>query len=91
MSWDTSKSAMAIVCSVSLQVLVEAKVADDCQKFLDAIAEYDSMTRLDGWKKQLLLQVKKMLTAVAEEEENSEDKGKAGDGDETKDALEDSA
>ncbi|KAL3146836.1 hypothetical protein ABBQ38_014810 [Trebouxia sp. C0009 RCD-2024] len=60
-----------------LMSLVEAKVADDCQKFLDAVAEYDSLTRLDGWKTQLLVGVKKILTAVAEGpgEENVEDKG----------------
>lgn len=81
------------VCSVPMQSLVEAKVADDCQKFLDAVAEYDSLTRLDGWKTQLLVGVKKILTAVAEGpgEENVEDKGKAGDAAEAKGADEDSA
>lgn len=57
------------VCSVHVQSLVEAKEVGDSQKFTDAIAEYDSMTRLDGWKTQLLLRVKKRLTAVAEGEE----------------------
>lgn len=52
-----------------MQSLVEAKEIGDSQKFTDAIAEYDSMTRLDGWKTQLLLRVKKRLTAVAEGEE----------------------
>ena len=55
----------------ALQALVEAKESGDSQKFTDAIAEYDSMTRLDGWKTQLLLRVKKRLTAVAEGEEEA--------------------
>ena len=52
-----------------MQSLAEATEVGDSQKFTDAIAEYDSMTRLDGWKTQLLLRVKKRLTAVAEGEE----------------------
>lgn len=52
-----------------MQSLADAREVGDSQKFTDAIAEYDSMTRLDGWKTQLLLRVKKRLTAVAEGEE----------------------
>ena len=52
-----------------MQSLAEAREVGDSQKFTDAIAEYDSMTRLDGWKTQLLLRVKKRLTAVVEGEE----------------------
>ncbi|KAL3134901.1 hypothetical protein ABBQ32_007867 [Trebouxia sp. C0010 RCD-2024] len=52
-----------------LMALAEAREVGDSQKFTDAIAEYDSMTRLDGWKTQLLLRVKKRLTDVAEGEE----------------------
>ena len=52
-----------------VQSLMEAKEVGDSQKFTDAIAEYDSMTRLDPWKTQLLLRVKKRLAAVAEGEE----------------------
>jgi Soluble NSF attachment protein, SNAP len=31
--------------------------AGDSQKFADALAEFDSMTRLDAWKTSLLLKV----------------------------------
>ncbi|DBA73301.1 hypothetical protein WJX77_003916 [Trebouxia sp. C0004] len=49
--------------------LAEAKETGDSQKFTDAVAEYDSLTRLDAWKTQLLLRVKKRLSAVADGEE----------------------
>ena len=52
-----------------MQGLAEAKETGDGQKFTDAVAEYDSLTRLDAWKTQLLLRVKKRLSAVAEGEE----------------------
>lgn len=55
--------------SCFVQALVDAKEVGDSQKFTDAIADYDNMTRLDGWKTQLLLRVKKRLAAVAEGEE----------------------
>lgn len=51
------------------QGLAEAKETGDSQKFTDAVAEYDSLTRLDAWKTQLLLRVKKRLSAVADGEE----------------------
>lgn len=53
----------------NVQGLAEAKETGDSQKFTDAVAEYDSLTRLDAWKTQLLLCVKKRLSAVAEGEE----------------------
>lgn len=63
-------SGIVYSCSmVFVQALAEAREVGDSQKFTDAIAEYDSMTRLDGWKTQLLLRVKKRLTDVAEGEE----------------------
>ncbi len=52
-----------------IQGLAEAKETGDSQKFTDAVAEYDSLTRLDAWKTQLLLRVKKRLASVAEGEE----------------------
>lgn len=52
-----------------MQALVEAKETGDIQKFTDAVAEFDSMTRLDAWKTQLLLRAKKRLNAVAEGDE----------------------
>ena len=53
----------------NMQALVEAKETGDSQKFTDAVAEYDSLQRLDAWKTQLLLRAKKRLTAVAEGDE----------------------
>jgi alpha-soluble NSF attachment protein len=50
----------------SVQDLVEAYEAGDPEKFTDAIAEFDSMTRLDAWKTALLLRVKKKLQAREE-------------------------
>lgn len=83
-SWDMSKIVVVTVCSVLLQSLVEAKVADDCQKFSNAVAQYERVERLERWQCQLVLRVKKMLTAVAEGKENVEDKGKAGEVDEAR-------
>lgn len=51
-----------------LQNLAEAFEQGDEQKFTDAVAEYDSLTRLDAWKTQLLLRVKKKLTSPDDEE-----------------------
>ena len=38
-------------------------------RFTDAIAEYDSMTRLDKWKTVLLLRAKKRIQARDEQDE----------------------
>ena len=63
-------STLAKWCyAITLQDLAEAKETGDSQKFTDAVAEYDSLTRLDAWKTQLLLRAKKRLTAVAEGDE----------------------
>jgi alpha-soluble NSF attachment protein len=52
-----------------VQDLAEALEAGDVDKFTDAIAEFDSMTRLDSWKTALLLRSKKrMQTQTAHDE-----------------------
>ena len=52
-----------------LQELVEAKETGDTEKFTNAIQEYDSMTRLDAWKTNLLLKAKKRIEVHDEEDE----------------------
>ncbi|CAL8465428.1 g4964 [Coccomyxa elongata] len=49
--------------------LVEAFEAGDAERYTDAIAEYDSMTRLDAWKTTLLLRGKKRLQSNDEHDE----------------------
>jgi alpha-soluble NSF attachment protein len=49
--------------------LAEASEAGDVDKFTDAIAEFDSMTRLDQWKTTLLLRAKKRIEARDQEDE----------------------
>ncbi len=51
------------------QDLAEAHEAGDAEQFTDAIAEYDSMTRLDAWKTTLLLRSKKLIGAHDEHHE----------------------
>ncbi|KAK9804908.1 hypothetical protein WJX72_011368 [[Myrmecia] bisecta] len=53
-----------------LRELAEAVEAADVQKFTDAIAEFDSMTRLDPWKTTILLRVKKGMAAKEDAEED---------------------
>ena len=43
------------------QDLAEAQEQGDMEKFTDAVAEFDSMTRLDQWKTMLLLRAKKRI------------------------------
>ncbi|KAK9903527.1 hypothetical protein WJX75_008075 [Coccomyxa subellipsoidea] len=52
-----------------LKDLVEAFEAGDPEKYTDAIAEFDSMTRLDAWKTTLLLRGKKRLQSHDEHDE----------------------
>jgi len=52
-----------------LQDLTEAFESADIDKFTDAIAEFDSMTRLDQWKTTLLLRSKKRIQARDEVDE----------------------
>ncbi|KAK9824875.1 hypothetical protein WJX74_002360 [Apatococcus lobatus] len=52
-----------------LKELVEAKETGDTEKFTNAIQEYDSMTRLDAWKTNLLLKAKKRIEVHDEEDE----------------------
>jgi alpha-soluble NSF attachment protein len=54
----------------------EALAAADEKGFATAVAEYDSMTRLDTWKTNMLLRVKRRLQARSAGQEagdNSED------------------
>lgn len=51
------------------QDLVDSFEGSDLDKFTDAIAEFDSMTRLDPWKTKLLLIAKKRIEAAEGEEE----------------------
>ncbi len=46
---------------VARQDLTSALEEGEGQKFADTLAEYDSLSRLDGWKTSLLLRVKKRL------------------------------
>ena len=39
-------------------------------KFTDAVAEFDSMTRLDAWKTTLLLRAKKRIESRDQEDED---------------------
>lgn len=52
-----------------LQDLADSFESKDMDKFTDAIAEFDSMTRLDQWKTSLLLRAKKRIEAAEEEDE----------------------
>lgn len=45
----------------SVQDLGDAQEQGDMEKFTDAVAEFDSMTRLDTWKTTLLLRAKKRI------------------------------
>jgi len=51
------------------QDLGEASESGDIDKFTDAIAEFDSMTRLDQWKTTLLLRAKKRIETREQEDE----------------------
>jgi alpha-soluble NSF attachment protein len=51
------------------QDLAEALEVGDMDKFTDAIAEFDSMTRLDSWKTSLLLRAKKRVQSHTEHDE----------------------
>ncbi|CAG9465074.1 unnamed protein product [Pedinophyceae sp. YPF-701] len=46
-----------------LEALVAAMEANDDAGFTDAVAQYDSMTRLDPWKTTILLQAKRRIQA----------------------------
>lgn len=66
-----------------MQALVEAKLDDDRQEFIDAIADYEYATKLDDWKALLLMRVQERLTVVAEGEEEPENQERnEGDSDE---------
>ncbi len=55
--------------ALCLQDLVEAFEAGDAERYTDAIADYDSMTRLDAWKTTLLLRGKKRLQSNDDHDE----------------------
>ena len=44
-----------------VQDLADACEEGDTEKFTNAVAEFDNMTRLDAWKSTLLLRVKKRI------------------------------
>lgn len=44
--------------------------AGDQDAFSSAVAEFDSMSRLDGWKTTMLLKAKKRIVAAVEAEED---------------------
>lgn len=52
-----------------MQDLADAFEAADVEQFTDAIAEFDSMTRLDAWKTTMLLRSKKLIGAHDEHHE----------------------
>lgn len=52
-----------------LKELTAALEEGNSQMFSDSLAEYDSMSRLDGWKTSLLLRVKKRLESAEMEPE----------------------
>jgi alpha-soluble NSF attachment protein len=54
-----------------LQDCATAMDGGDQQAFTNAIAEYDSLTRLDPWKTSLLLTAKKLI--VSRENDDEED------------------
>lgn len=54
---------------VRVQELADSYDSGDLDKFTDAIAEFDSMTRLDQWKTSLLLRAKKRIEAADEQDE----------------------
>jgi len=55
-----------------LRSLTQAMEEGDSQAFTDAVAEYDSLSRLDAWKTSMLLRCKKIVSAreAGEEEED---------------------
>lgn len=55
-----------------LRSLAQAMEEGDSQAFTDAVAEYDSLSRLDAWKTTMLLRCKKTVSAreAGEEEED---------------------
>jgi alpha-soluble NSF attachment protein len=50
--------------------LSSAAEEGDADAFTGALAEYDSMSRLDPWKTKMLLRAKKQMTKAIEEEED---------------------
>ncbi len=58
--WSCTLRCLRSVQRLS-QDLAEAFEAGDAEQFTDAIAEFDSMTRLDAWKTTLLLRSKKRI------------------------------
>jgi alpha-soluble NSF attachment protein len=56
-----------------LETLAEALSKADEKQFATAVAEFDAMTRLDGWKTAMLLKVKRRVGARQAGEEAPED------------------
>lgn len=59
-------------CTTTLlcaQALADAVEAGDAEAFTTAVAEFDSLTRLDAWKTALLVRVKRKLASREEVEE----------------------
>ena len=58
-----SRRARTAAAAASLVLLGAALAACDEKQFSTAIAEFDSLTRLDTWKTNMLLRVKRRLQA----------------------------
>lgn len=56
-----------------LEALIAAFEDSDAERYTAAIAEFDSMTRLDNWKTTLLLRAKKRMQALELEEDEGDD------------------
>ncbi|KAA8493751.1 Alpha-soluble NSF attachment protein [Porphyridium purpureum] len=50
-----------------LDALVKAKEDSDLNKFMDAISQFDSVTRLDPWKTSILLRVKNTIRSIEDD------------------------
>ncbi|EFJ18019.1 hypothetical protein SELMODRAFT_233613 [Selaginella moellendorffii] len=53
-----------------LKDLAEAIEQEDVEKFTDVVKEFDSMTRLDGWKTTMLLRAKNAMKAKIDEDDD---------------------
>lgn len=63
LAFDGSREAKLLI------ELADSWELGDVDAFTTAVAEYDSLTRLDGWKTTMLLRIKRKLTAPEEGEE----------------------
>lgn len=66
-----------------LEGCAAALAGSDDKAFSQAVAEFDAMTRLDGWKTAMLLRVKRRIAA----RQQGEEKGAGGGGDDDEEVL----